>query len=63
MLVCPENIRITPSLYSSPYSDNDSDKFLSKRKNPTARASPDRSSNLSANNFKNEGKVYYMINT
>ena len=43
-----------PSLYSSPYTDTDSDRFLSKPKTPKARASPDHS-NLLSNDLKNQG--------
>ena len=50
-----------PSLYSSPYSDSDSDRFLSKHKSPMGRASPDRSRNLTPNDFKTEGNCKVTI--
>ena len=43
-----------PSLYSSPYTDTDSDRFLSKPKTPKARASPDQS-NFSSNDLNSQG--------
>ena len=48
----------TPSLYSSPYSDTDKDRFLSKTpKTPKVEGGMNRPSNLRSNNFQTVGML------